>query len=207
MGEKESQIQSLTKENERLSKKLEHASISTDSRVSFSKLKNKGADLMKLGERAKNALWFVENFGLTPVSLKCKAPGHENVDIKLRYENISQDDKKKLRKILFVLDSFSIGEQAYHEITTMTSDLPSKNSVKREKLEINERYQIKRCPGNVPRAYVTLQSEIEDYVRLKSLPTGTTIKLKVSGDGSRVSRVSNFVTISVCFFLRRHKAV
>lgn len=91
----------------------------SDFRVHSNESKNEQF-LKKNGERAKSVLWFAGSFGLTPDFLRCKTPGHENVYIKLRYDNI--DSKVIREKTLFVL-----------ERTVIAGDRPSQNFVKKEK--------------------------------------------------------------------------
>jgi hypothetical protein len=54
-------------------------------------------------------------------------------------------------------------------------------------------YHFERIPGNTPGAYVSLESEIFRYIKYHVNPETDKIKIKISGDGSKVSRISNFV--------------
>lgn len=51
----------------------------------------------------------------------------------------------------------------------------------------------------MPGAYVTLQSEIVDYVRLQSLLPVYITKPKLSTDDSKISKSSNFAIVSIFF--------
>ena len=53
--------------------------------------------------------------------------------------------------------------------------------------------QLKRIPGNIPGTYVSLESELIKY---HVNPETDKIKIKISGDRSKVSRISNFVVLS-----------
>ena len=62
--------------------------------------------------------------------------------------------------------------------------------------DINSLFHFERIPGNIPGAYVSLVSEIMRYIKYHvNLETDKT-KIKISGDGSKVSRISNFVVLS-----------
>jgi hypothetical protein len=50
--------------------------------------------------------------------------------------------------------------------------------------------------GNIPGAYVSLDSELIRYIKYHVNPETDKIKIKISGDGSKVSRISNFVVLS-----------
>ena len=60
--------------------------------------------------------------------------------------------------------------------------------------DINSLYHFERIPGNIPGAYVSLESEIIRYIKYINPETGK-IKIKISGDGSKVSRISNFFVL------------
>ena len=62
--------------------------------------------------------------------------------------------------------------------------------------DINSLYHFERIPGNIPGAYVSLESEIIRYIKYHVNPETDKIKIKISGDGSKVSRNSNFVVLS-----------
>jgi hypothetical protein len=61
--------------------------------------------------------------------------------------------------------------------------------------DINSLYHFERIPGNIPGANVRLESEIIQYIKYHINPE-TDIKIKISGIGSKVSRISNFVVLS-----------
>ena len=52
-------------------------------------------------------------------------------------------------------------------------------------------------PGNIPGAYVSLDSEIIRYIKYHVNSETDKIKIKISGDRSKVSRISNFVVLSL----------
>ena len=60
----------------------------------------------------------------------------------------------------------------------------------------NSLYHFERIPENIPGAYVSLESEIIRYIMYHVNPETDKIKIKISGDGSKVSRISNFVVLS-----------
>ena len=62
--------------------------------------------------------------------------------------------------------------------------------------DINSLYHFERIPGNIPGAYVSLKSEIIRYIKYHVNPETDKIKITISEDGSKVSRISNFVVLS-----------
>ncbi|CAG2214315.1 unnamed protein product [Mytilus edulis] len=60
---------------------------------------------------------------------------------------------------------------------------------------MNNNLEICRTPGNTPGAYVSLRTELRKIMEKRSnIPEN--IKIKISGDGTKVSRISNYVVIS-----------
>ena len=56
--------------------------------------------------------------------------------------------------------------------------------------------QLKRIPGNIPGTYVSLESERIRYIRYHVNHETDKINITISGDESKVSRISNFVVLS-----------
>ena len=61
--------------------------------------------------------------------------------------------------------------------------------------DINSLYHFERIPGNIPGAYVSLESELIRYTKYHVNPETYKIRIKISGDGSKVSRISHFVVL------------
>jgi hypothetical protein len=52
--------------------------------------------------------------------------------------------------------------------------------------DINSLYHFERIPGNIPSAYVSLESKIIRYIKYHVNPETDKIKINISGDGSKV---------------------
>jgi hypothetical protein len=53
----------------------------------------------------------------------------------------------------------------------------------------NSLYHFERIPENIPGAYVSLESELIRYIKYHVNPETDKIKIKISGDRSKVSRI------------------
>ena len=62
--------------------------------------------------------------------------------------------------------------------------------------DINSLYHFERIPGNIPGAYVSLVSEVIRYIKYHVNSETDKLRIKISVDGSNVSRISNFVVLS-----------
>ena len=98
--------------------------------------------------------------------------------------------------MLFILERNNVSESAYKELTAFCDGIPRKYLVFQCQEDINSLYHFERIPGNIPGAYVSLESEIIRYIKYHVNPETDKIKIKISGDGSKVSRISNFVVLS-----------
>ena len=128
--------------------------------------KNKARLVNNFADKARNALWYAETFGLTPKAIKCESKTGKNVNVKLEYTDIDTEDKKKLKDLIFILDKFCISDAAYHELASTYCELPRKNHIVHERNELDSRFHIERCLGNVPGVYVSIKDEIMSYIKI-----------------------------------------
>ncbi|CAG2210920.1 unnamed protein product [Mytilus edulis] len=159
--------------------------------------------MQTLKTQSAKALWFAETYGLTPKNLVFETEHGEDINIRFgeQTESQSENDEIRLKEILFLLDKFAISDQAYHEIAMKTNDLPKFYLIKNCRDKFNEGIQLERTPGNVPGAFLNFRSEVENAIKQKfdDVPTDDAqkkVRIKVSGDGTKVSRISNYVVMS-----------
>lgn len=214
-------IETLDKENEYLKSRNKSLSNYVDvlSKQNFNNCGKKFDDLQQrqklrkikcLETLAEKALSFAETFGLKPLKLQCKSESGKDVTLKLRetnsesenqnYQDLNIDEKEKLKQLIFLLDKFCVSDAAYYELTMLFGELPRKYLVVQDREDIYKMYNIERLPGNKPGAMLSLTSEIERLIKFEVNQSTTEIKkikIKFSGDGAKVSRISNFVIFSI----------
>jgi hypothetical protein len=103
--------------------------------------------------------------------------------------------------LLFILEKFNVSESGYRELTVFCDGLSRKYLVSQCREDINNLYHFERIPGNIPGAYVSLESEIIRYIKYHVNPETDKIKIKIFGDGSKVvplsfSVISDDLTLS-----------
>ena len=162
----------------------------------------------------EQALSFAETFGLKPIKLDCKSESGKNVTLNFldsnkeidqdgvslsNYENLNFEDKDLLKQLVFLLDKFCVSDAAYHELSMIYDDMPRKYLLIQCREDINKIYHIERLPGNKPGAMINLNSELQRMIKfqLNKGVKDNKFQIKFSGDGARVSRISNFVIFSV----------
>ena len=116
------------------------------------------------------------------------------------FETLQEEDNNKLEQILFLLDKFCVGDEVYHEMTIHTDDLPKSYLIKQLRSDLNKTYHIERTQGKYPGAAInftaTLKQHIQQLLNDKPELHDTPIEVKISGDGARMSRTTNFMMFS-----------
>ncbi|KAJ7365765.1 hypothetical protein OS493_002482 [Desmophyllum pertusum] len=99
------------------------------------------------------------------------------------------------------MDKFGVGDEFVHELSMAVEDFPIKSYlIKQCRSELNKQVQITTTPGLAPGAQHSFKELLADKVReMKNeatLKSGENIKVKLSGDGARMSRMTNFILMS-----------
>jgi len=88
----------------------------------------------------------------------------------------------------------------YHEMTIHTDGLPKSYLIKQLRSNLNKTYHIERTQGEFPGAAInfttTLKQHIKQPLNDKLGLQDTPIEVKISGDGARMSRTTNFLMFS-----------
>ena len=81
--------------------------------------------------RAQVGLWFAESFGLKLESMRVSEIKTGIVhDVSAEksdahgFDNLPQEEKCKVEKVLFLLDKFCVGDSFYHKLSMTTTGLP-----------------------------------------------------------------------------------
>ena len=170
-------FEGMGKEIEAQSKELREREKELATLKESSAYTNRGRPIAELGLRqtrrklaevatlTTRALWFADTFGLVPESLKMRKAGSgERVTMQLdSYQATappveeaslpSGTDKQRIVQVLYLLDRFALSDEAYHELSSITSDLPPSYQVKRRRKEMNESTEVVRLTGSTPGAY------------------------------------------------------
>lgn len=184
-----------------------------------SESKNKYRSIKSFMSRAEVALWFSKSFGLEIQSLhvkesstnikhvlklsNCECQTENTGTNKSKYSTLSDNERKNIEEILYLLDKFCVGECFYHELSMMDKALPRTYLIKQIKDGLDKLCHIEKLPGSYLGAKVHSVEEIMiQYVKESLLlqkdfdPAKDKIQIKVSGDGARMTRNSNYVLLS-----------
>lgn len=177
----------LLEENERLDqyvKKLErYSDLPEKDGKDISKVSptTKWRFLKELKTRAQKALWFMKQFGLTIQSLEAKQNDGvcHNINLVAQQESdsdtcagsenssascLSEDEKSKIEKVLFLMDKFGVSEDFYHELTMVFADLPRSYLVKKSKQNLNKQCHLTKTPGEAPGVQCSFKELLKDHI-------------------------------------------
>ena len=164
------------------------------------------------------ALWFVKSYGL---ELNCLKGGDTNqgnqYTIELDKEdssipNTDKEEDNKLEQVLYLLDKFCASDELYHELTMICDDLPKSYLITQKRNQLNNICSIEPVPGQYPGAQISFTETLKSHVRelLQTDPSHDmtkTIKVKISGDGAKMSRSTNFMILSFCLLQTGEKVM
>ena len=102
---------------------------------------------------------------------------------------------------LYVKDKFGVSNEAYHELR-MSSDLPSISKVKRLSKSLNSQFGISATPNNIIGIQQSVKACILQRLTIlvnknvkEGVNTPSTIRIKLTGDGTQIGRELNVVNI------------
>jgi len=177
--------------------------------------KQKSRKLKQIKDRAQCALWFSKSFGLDIKSIVFKDSSDNDHTYTLdyeendhsctkgtsRYEKLTEEEHSRLEQVLLLLDKFYVSDECYHELSLITEDFPRYYLIKQKRDDLNSVCHIERVPGPLPGAQRCFASMLKELVGkfLDSNPSHDItcpIKVKISGDGAKMSRTTTFMILS-----------
>ena len=122
------QLDSLKDTNSRLIdyvKSINKKVGTANSEKEFSEIteNNKSRKIKEFKSKAETALWFVESYGLVPQYLKLESTDGQTVKVdfnpssKSSYQDLTEEERQKIKDLLFILEKFNVSESAYRELT------------------------------------------------------------------------------------------
>lgn len=148
-------------------------------------MKNNGKVVTDVGERqqrrklrelkshVERGLWFAKTYGLTLDSASFTDQKGVNHTLsftdqeKKKYQQLPEEEKEKIKQILFILDKCSGGEAGYHELTMtpVGTELPRSYLIKQCKESFNKLSHIERMPGKADGAQFSFRDELCSIIK------------------------------------------
>lgn len=162
-----------------------------------------------LKSRVEKALWFAKSFGVKIESVRFSDMAGKSYELgkglnkPVHYEDMEESDKDKIKSILYILDSFGISDDAYHELSVANDSMVRSYLIKECRDSLNEMCTISQTPGDSPGAQVCLKESL-DKLLCETIPVSESdesnppkAQVKFAADGAKVSRLSTFLVLSV----------
>jgi len=77
---------------------------------------------------------------------------------------MNSDDAKRGRQNLYLLDRFNVSDEAYHELTMTSNNLPRLYKIKNLLAEFNLDIELSKTPGNSKGVSTSFVSRLEAEV-------------------------------------------
>lgn len=104
-----------------------------------------------------------------------------------------------LESILYILDKYSVGDAFYHELAMLNDGLPCSYLIKQCRKQMNLIYTVQKTPP-IPGAQlefeIVLRDELSKFLSNPDNAGKQTVHIKICGDGTKVSRIANYVCLS-----------
>ena len=143
-------------------------------------------------KNVEKALWFAESFGQGRGGEGDRWKGPKlwlgkTSSGKYMYDQLDEVNKLKIRKLLYILDSFGILDDAYHEFSLQHAGMVRSYLVKQCSEAINKTISISRTPGSSPGAQMNVLEMLDTLLdKLQETENDDTVpsaKIKLSADG------------------------
>lgn len=198
------QNQELKRKTERLSnpKKRKHGERGK------SKQKNSYSDVQKRRhkkhkvETVKSMLESVSDEYFKPTSYHFNNEFNEDVEICIPFDQETSEEctQDELDELIFILDMYNIPNRGYHELTqTKYSRLPKLCRLVKRRNQLNNSISIHETNPMSPGVYTSLSEslceKLSDPSKSYVIKNGS-VRVKISGDGTRITCKQSFVNIS-----------
>ena len=81
------------------------------------------------------------------------------------FDSLSEEEKSKVEKVLFLLDKFCVGDNFYHELIMVVDGLLKSYLVKQRRGQLNDICHITSTPSETERAQTSFTNLLNDRVQ------------------------------------------
>ena len=153
----------------------------------------------------KASLGWLDEESYTPISIQVLNKSTNQVE-QIELENVEEllgdtsevhtNDLNLLDMMLFVKDSYSVSDVAYHEMAQLCKQLPRQYKIKEQIKDLNKLWNIKPLPNDIEGVQQSLEDRLKvriEHLLRVSPPDSEFIKskkvnVKLSGDGTCIGK-------------------
>ena len=111
----------------------------------------------------------------------------------------NQVSDEEIDELIFIMDSFNVTQNGYHEIAQRYSSLPRACRIAKRRGELNNLFEIKTLEGEYSGVYKSLKDHLvgllSDETNSYFIQNGQ-VKIKLSGDGTRAGSKKHLINMS-----------
>jgi hypothetical protein len=88
-------------------------------------------------------------------------------NVRRSYKDLTEADQQKVKNVIFILDKFCIGDEAYHELSMVdgNEELPRSYLIKQCKDELSKLCHITRTLGSAQGAQLDFLAELDSVIQ------------------------------------------
>ena len=105
---------------------------------------------------------------------------------------LTDNDIDDINMWVYLKDKFNISNEAWHELAMKCKDMPTKYKICKHIDKLNAKWNLKCTPGEAEGIQISFKESLEEQIkRLQKngvLDKDTTIKVKISGDGTNIGK-------------------
>ena len=151
----------------------------------------------------------MKGFKINSVELENSDTGKcEILDIKNGSFSEKENTSSSLNAVLYVKDKYAISNEAFHELSMVAHGLPKSSKVTKLAHSINSEFEIYPAPNRIVSVQQSLKARImiclTSLSEITDLPS--TIKIKLTGDGTRIARGFNVVNFAFTILVEGGRA-
>ena len=133
-------------------------------------------------------------------------PLTESCPMKLNNEEI--DD---INFFIYIKDKFNISNEAWHELAMKTKKIPNTYKMNKRMSELNTKWKLKTTPGEAEGVQTSFCDSLKEQIaRLENkgeLKDDTTVKIKLSGDGTCIGKRLKVVNFTYTILNEKENAM
>ena len=163
--------------------------------------RQKSRQLSQMRNVVEVSQWLANALGLDITGFTVTPTGVESTPIEMMSIDSDTDKAQDLtNSIIYLLDKYCVSDSFYHELTMLDEHLPRSYLIKQSRRKLNDQYTVTPTPNSIPGAYmsfkVLLHQRVATFLEQHPEKKNKTIKIKICGDGAKISRVANYISLS-----------
>lgn len=107
-------------------------------------------------------------------------------------KEVTDSDLDDINMWVYIKDKFNISNEAWHELAMKCKDMPTKYKLNKHLSELNSKWKLTATPGEAEGVQISFKDSLQEQIsRLQKsgiLNMDTTIKVKISGDGTNIGK-------------------